>query len=639
MASPITQQRPLTAPQIIDEINPRVIGPSFTDANTQAMRGEDLLANTQILRMINGLEIEGFIPLKMAILLKLNWRDVGTSSALLANFVAELRGKGAISPMLAGFILDKIDISDNTFALHLLYACMRCQNGGVVFNLDQFPTTSHEKLMQMIQTRELVHSQDYLKQKIESIHQKFPDVNDNCALLIGYIEQNNPPAFKLEYIKLLKAIAERLPEGVEKFAFEELKETVEALPAPEFFPSLYRILKTHEFYGKELVKVVDLTRSLEEMDQGARRALIGRCKEAFQNTLHFLADFKNMPCGSKTLYCLHHGLIRGEWLKINALFQRDKHRLCDCHAVENPRVEVPGECNRTGGRDAFWPLHQKPFVLAKHDNAAAEPDTGESVAIFGCGWGSGHRQTTLSIAEILNDRGMHPVSVDIAEDMLADQDAARKATGSWLPFTTQDVFNVLLQNKAFSLINFLRWAAGMNNTKEPSKEEVRKTLQRLLLINPSQAVTTIGALSEPIIQASSLMGIPCTHVITDVDRSVLVRDRPVDYEHYKVALPYNEDVMSPRVSTTERPEQIAIVGPPTKKVYDQDRSPEDIAALRRELGIALDKKLIVVSSGSNGSFSPYPALSTLPPIHLYLLNRGDAFLFKCLSDDIGSRCG
>ncbi|MCX6991468.1 MAG: hypothetical protein NTX49_10500 [Chlamydiae bacterium] len=608
MASPITQQRPLTATQIIDEINPQVIGPSYTEANTRAMRGEALLPNTQILRMINGLEIEGFIPVKMAILLKLNWRDVGTSSALLANFVAELRGKGSISAMLAGFILDKIDGGENTDALHLLYACMRCQDGGVVFNLDQFPTVTHEKLMQMIQTRELVHSQDYLKQKIESIHQKFPDVNENCALLIGYIEQNNQPAFKLEYMKLLDAIAGRLPEGVEKIAFEELKETVETIPAPEFFPSLYRILKTHEFYGKELIKVVDLTRSIEGMELGPRRALIARCTEAFQNTLHFLADFKNMPCGSKTLYCLHHGLIRGEWLKINALFQREKHSLCDCHAVDNPRVEVPGESTRTGGRDAFWPLHQKPFILAKHDAAVAVADTAETVAVFGCAWGSGHKQTTLSVAEILNDRGMHPVSVDIPGDLLADQDAAKKATGSWLSFTTQDIFNCLLQNKAFALINFLRWATGMNNTKEPSKQEVRKTLQRLLLINPSQAVTTIGAVSEPIIKAASLMGIPCTHVVTDVDRSVLVRDQPVDYEHYKVALPYNEDVMSPRVSPTERPEQIAIVGPPTKKVYDQDRSPSDIAALRIELGIPRDKKLIVVSSGSNGSFSPYPAL-------------------------------
>ena len=50
MASPITRQRILTAPQIIEEINPRVIGPSYTEANTQAMRREDLLANTQILR-------------------------------------------------------------------------------------------------------------------------------------------------------------------------------------------------------------------------------------------------------------------------------------------------------------------------------------------------------------------------------------------------------------------------------------------------------------------------------------------------------------------------------------------------------------------------------------------------------------
>ena len=600
MTSPIIQQKPLIALQIIDEINPHVRGPSYKEENYRAMRAEDRLADTKTLAMINALEIEGFIPVKMAILLKLNWADIGTSAALLANFVADIREKQIITPMLADFILNKIDASEMDEALLLLYGCMTCRDGGVVFNLDQFPTTSQENLVQMIQTRELVRSQDYLKRKIEGIYQKYPAVKGCCATLIGDIEQNNPRAFKLHYVQLLDTIATILPEGVEKIAFEELKETSERIPFLKFFEGLYRTLKTHELYGKELVKVVDLTRTLQGMEEGPRRDLAAGCKEAFQNTLHFLADFKNMPCGSKTLYCLHHGLIRSQWLKINALFEGQRHNLCDCHVVENPKLEIPDEPTRTGGREGFWPLHQKPFIVAKQNNQALAADTGERVAVFGCGWGSGHKQATLSISEILSDRGIHPVSVDIAEDMLAEK--------SGLPFTTQGVFNFLLQNKAFALINFLRWATGYNKTQELSNHEVRKTLQRLLLINPSQAVTTIGSISEPIIKAASIMGIPCTHVITDVDRTVYVRDRPIDYKHYKVALPYNEDVMFPQVSTTETPEQIAIVGPPTKKVYDLDKTPEEINALRKELNIPSGKKLILVSSGSNGSFSPYPEL-------------------------------
>ena len=616
MVAPITRpQIAPTASEIIDDINADFIHVRYTDKNYRAMRSEDQLPNTQILRMINGLEIEGFIPVKMAILLKLNWGDIHTSSALLASFVADLREKEIISHMLAEFILNKIHSAATPEALQLLYACMRCRNGGVVFNLDQFPSTPHEKILQMIQTRELVQSQDYLKQKIESIYSKYPAINGNCVSLIGYIEQNNPLAFKVEYIRLIDAIWSHLPEGIEKITFEELKQTLETIPGPEFFPSLYRILKTHEFYGKELVKVVDLTRSLEGMDIGARMALTWRCRDAFRNTLHLLADFKNMPCGSKTLYCLHHGLIRGEWLKINALFERQRHLFCDCHSVENPRIEVKHEPTRIGERNAFWPLHQRPFILASSNNQASR-DSAENIAVFGCGWGSGHKQTTLSIAEIMGDRGMHPVSVDIPEDMLADQDTARKLSGSWLPFTTQDVFNFLLQNKAFALINFLRWATGYNKTQELSNHEVRKTLQRLLLINPSQAVTTIGSISEPIIKAASIMGIPCTHVVTDIDRTLYVRNRPNEYNHYKMALPYNEDVMFPQVSSTENPEQIAIVGPPTKKVYDQDRRAEEIEDLRRQLAndpdnpiqVPSNKKLIVVSSGSNGSFSPYPEL-------------------------------
>ncbi len=591
--------------QTLQKINADYIEPTYQAANYQAMRAEDLLADTSTLKMINGLEIEGFIPVKMAILLKLNWEDTDTASALLSNCVVDLRDtKKIISEALATFILDKIDEGDLTEVLLIFYARMRSYDERAVFE-DQFLKMPRQCIRDVIRNGELFHSQSYLTQKIQSIaavHKKGSDISKYCKELEEYINQNNPSAFKAQYMKLLDVMAKSYPEGVEEIIFEELEETVSAIPESEFFQDLYRILKTHEFYGEELVQVVDLTKNFKDLLPKEKAGLVDKCKSAFQNTLHLLADFKSMPCGSKTLYCLHHGLIHQEWRKINALFEQEKPRLCTCHAVEDPKEE----------KNAFWPLNQTPFILVKHNEAAVK-DTAEGVAIFGCSWGNGHKQTSINIAEILDDSGMHPVSVNIPDEMLLNQDPARNSLGSWIPFSTTDAVALLARNKAYALTNLLRELTGFNNGQGPSKQEVRKTLQRLLLINPSYAITTIQALSGPVIEAASLMGIPCATVLTDVDRSSS-RKKPIDYAHHKAFLPYVEDVMVPQESTAETSDQIEVIGPPTKKEYDLDRTREEVDALRAELGtkhniiIPPGKKLVVISGGGLGSFSPYPEL-------------------------------
>ncbi|MBM3208139.1 MAG: hypothetical protein FJZ57_05990 [Chlamydiae bacterium] len=176
----------------------------------------------------------------------------------------------------------------------------------------------------------------------------------------------------------------------------------------------------------------------------------------------------------------------------------------------------------------------------------------------------------------------------------------------------QNIFNILLQSKAYAVINFLRWASGMSGVYNVKEDELKKVMRRLLLVNPAVVVETIEAVSEPVIKASELLGIPCLHIATDLDRKCTVRDKPHEYNHFKSCIPYSEDVMTPRVSKTEKPSQIVVVGPPTKRVYDIERSPQQIRDLRKELEkeikvkIPENKKLIVISTGSNGSYSPYP---------------------------------
>jgi hypothetical protein len=68
--------------------------------------------------------------------------------------------------------------------------------------------------------------------------------------------------------------------------------------------------------------------------------------------------------------------------------------------------------------------------------------------------------------------------------------------------------------------------------------------------------------------------------------------------------------MVPQVSTTEKEDQIEVTGPAVKRVYDVQRTPEQINALRKELQKELkinlpeDKKVVVISTGAMGRILP-----------------------------------
>jgi hypothetical protein len=110
MFSPVHHRPVRDASAILDVINAVTVPTSDKKEHYTALRGNEKLPETSIVKMINALEIEEFIPAKIAILLKLNWHDRDFCSALLSNIVADLRDKrGAISPRLADHILDKIE--------------------------------------------------------------------------------------------------------------------------------------------------------------------------------------------------------------------------------------------------------------------------------------------------------------------------------------------------------------------------------------------------------------------------------------------------------------------------------------------------------------------------------------------------
>jgi hypothetical protein len=610
----------------LDSINAASISAGPSEDRYVQLKSNDQLADSRVLRMINGLEIEEFLPAKIAILLKLNWNDMDFSSALLSRIVQHCREKNQISHELAEHMLNTVRQPTSYSlekVLHLLYASMRLHKGEDVYSDLDLIRVSDKELLDLIGRKELLCGQTYLRDKLASIADQFsqPEQRQELSCLQGYITTHNQKAFKENFIRFLDSVVDMQPEGTKKFIFEEIKQVAQTIPESGYFTSLYRILKTHDFYSKSLKDIVELTSQITHLSQSEDSedeiaALASRCHTAFHNTLYLLADYKNMSKGSMTLYSLQHGLIRDQWKKINTFFDGKRHMLCECHANE------PSE------RRALWPLNQSPFISIKKGEHQ-DRDNGDTAAVLGCNWGSGHKQATINACEILEDVGAHAVSIDIPDDMLCDhpENVGRPST-----FSATNVVNFLAQNKSFAVINFLRTITGMNSVMPPpEREKIRKALQRMLLVNPSYVISTIGSQSEPVYKAAEMMGIPSMHIVTDVDRKIMSRAAPLEYPYHKELIPYAEDVMAPNISTTERPEQIAVVGPPTKRVYDIDRDEGDIDRLRHELradediDIPRGKKLVVISNGSAGSFSPYPEI-----IQRKIAELGDDFVVVVL---------
>ncbi len=587
---------------ILEDINARHI-PSHQERGYDELKTKDSLPSSEALKMINSLEIEEFIPAKAAILLKLNWADVDFSQAILCNIVANLRDtRGLISENLANFILGEIDRYQNQKALELIYACMRLESRHDVYTLDDITLSSHSEVMKHVYDKEYLHSRLFLDTYTTELSKRFEEEKPTLNTMQVSIENNAAKAFHDSYLSFLSNIASKETDPLHRICFEEIKETLEALKpdSTSFFVDVYRILKTHELYGRHLIKVVDLTDSLKSPEIEKDKNLEQLCFIAFKNSMYFLADYKNMSCGSMTLYALQHGLIKKEWLKISRIFASHKHRFCDCHAVDQSMGRLEGTTHE--GLLRMWPLQHKPFAsICK--NPKRQEDSCETVAVYGCQWGSGHKQTTINASEILEQEGMHPVTIDMPGELYLEEGQQDSTTV---------IFNKLLQHRAFSIINMLRWATGSDNVKPIPSEQIRTNLRRMLLVNPSAAVLTIGSLAEPLVKAAEIMGIPCLQIATDRCRTVYTRSAPLEYPHFKMSIPYPEEFMIPTVSNTETKEQITLGGPPVKKAYDIERNAQDINGLKRDLDSSIQlnippgKKLIIVANGSNGASSPYP---------------------------------
>ncbi|MBM3208544.1 MAG: hypothetical protein FJZ57_08125, partial [Chlamydiae bacterium] len=162
-----------------------------------SLKTSSILSDTQMLRMINVLEVEKFIPSRVAILLKLNWDDRDYASAILSNIASDLHyQKKTISRELFDFIYYKIEAQDLSGAFRIIYSCMRYRPGQHVYSMDDIMQFDEQRLMSFIQEQDLIQSKVYLAEKIGGLSAQFPAHKDVLVSLLKCLNLNHSEAFK-----------------------------------------------------------------------------------------------------------------------------------------------------------------------------------------------------------------------------------------------------------------------------------------------------------------------------------------------------------------------------------------------------------------------------------------------------------
>ena len=586
---------------------------------------------------LNQLQMGSYITTSKALLLKNNLHDTPFINFTTRSILYDLKQHGKISEACFTFLHEKLKKSDFTTVFRYLYIIMlytqiaerhnKETSDPALFGFES-PSSYSEKLVKTpfhtVQREEQSLQQQYRNQfmrqwlaEIGSRAECPRDAQREIFSVLSDLDSSDHEQFRSHFLILLEKL-QTAPE-LEKICWQEFQSTLTPFYGRDFFDQAYLCLSTESYYQNCLSRVVTLRESLERTDVDGLLAISEKCKKAYNGCIYLLGDSKNMPACSSIRFAALTGKMRTEWQAINNAFSQAQlhyaHRFCAC------QVQFPPSQNEM----ADWPYNthslidlrpSQPITHAQIQQrgittAAYEANQKKTVAFFGCEWGGGHIEVTRGISNNLSSLGYHPVTVNLPELLISEDPIRNLAITRLLgkKWSVGCLFDGLLKEKAFASIDFLRWVKQKycSSPLSYTDSSLKLVLEQLLKINPDSVVVTYSNHNEVVIKACEILGIPCMHIATDIDTTIETRDKPTAYKHFKMAIPFDApETINPILATTT-PEQRFVSGPPIRHEFTVQRSEEDVRRLKQTwAGIDLNKKVVVISSGKAGAFSPLP---------------------------------
>lgn len=575
---------------------------------------------------LNQLQMDFYIPTSTALLLKNNLHDLPFTTHTTRSLLYSLKEQGKMGDDCFRFLHQKLNAQDFAWVYRYLYILMLYSKVAEAHDTLAVDPAFQFSSLASYSDRLIKHPLAVIAKEessLQSLSRKqflkkyLTEIGANPDCPIGAKEQITAILTSFDRSSFMAFLSQmEKTSELEKTCWRELHIDLSSYQGEEFFNQAYLRLKTQHYYKNCLQRVVTLRQSLERTEGHHLLSLSEKCKKAYNGFVHLLADSKNMALYSPTRFAALSGKARVEWQAINNAFSKAKdqysHSFCACQS------QTPPDQNKL----STWPFNPNPLIDLKPMQpvtaeqlrqkgislAAFQENQKKTVAIIGCSWGGGHKAVCEGLSSHLSSIGYHSATFDLPE-MLISEDSIRNC---WitrllgLDWSMGALFNGLLKRGAFALINFLRFAKSkLLSSFGYSDNELKIVLQSLLRLNPNAVITTYSANNESIIQACKILGIPCIHLATDIDTSVETRDKPPEFRHFKMGVPFNaSEAIDPTLKVTT-PEQRFISGPPIRHAFTLPRTAQDIPRLKAKWGIESNKKVVVISGGKNGAYSPY----------------------------------
>lgn len=631
---------------------------------------------------LNQLQMGSYIPASQILLLKNNLNDSSFIFFRTRTILYELKTAGKIGNACFNFLYEKLTSNDFTTIYKYLYILMlytqiaKEHDANVNDSAFHFETPANysdklvKSLSHIVAKEELGLETQYRNQfmrrwftEMAARQDLSHEIRQGLFPLLATLEASDYEQFRIQFRSLLEKL-QTAPE-LEKICWQEFDSTVSPFTGKEFFNQTYLCLRTDSYYKHCLSRVAVLRDSLEKTDSPSLIAVSEKCKKAYNGCVYLLEDSKNMPACSPMRFAALIGKMRTEWQSINNIYNRAKqaheHRLCAC------QVQLPSSQNEM----AEWPYNNFSPLSLKSSRPGptrptlslltmkpAEPVTAQKLlekgisaddytknqkmtaAVIGCNWGGGHREVSRGISANLASLGYHPITVDLPEVLKSEDPISNLFITRFLgqDWSVASLVEGLAKAKAFGFINFFRWLKSkLFSSFGYSESSLKLTLEHLLKINPNFVITTYSAHNEVVIKACEILGIPCIHVATDVNNEIETRDKPIEYPHFKMAIPFDSPACIDPLLTTTTADQRFVSGPPVRHDFTVKRTEEDIRKFKQIWGIAQDKKVVVIQNGKTGAYSPLPEIlakkyaNTKPediPIHLVVLCGAEGDQFK-----------
>jgi len=440
----------------------------------------------------------------------------------------------------------------------------------------------------------------------------------------------DPEADAVGALKTLLSTLAKSGQFIEAASWEELNAQLQNLEGNAFLGVLERYASRERTFTGKIRDIHEFAEALSRIPK--KDDAVKACNECFRGTVACLDDAETViqPL-APTRFSILTGEARLKWSRVDAVFSKvfnePPHQYCGCHALAD-RVVL--RC--------FPGLSKQLIPLTPPQ--MAKPLSGETVAIFGCEWGSGHKMPAQGVAELCRDRlGAHVFTFNLPDDVLPpSEDAVYNSPIKHLGFkNVTEFYNSLMRENAFAIIN---WTQKGNAVADPEGEarRVLYIMRRLLEVRPTFVVTTYSKHNEELIRACTLLGIPLLHVATDVKNYIVTRDAPPKTSHFAMAMPVEFEGAA-RLGKV-KDEQLVISGPFVRTAFMKDRTPEDNVALRAKWKIPEGKKVIVFPDTGNGASltfieeirSHFEESEEENPYHCIVLCKGDEDLEQRVKD-------